>query len=244
MADFQSVDNGFRLKGIWWDSQSFSAALDKVLGLHQAISNHRIAFHFGITEKAIRRLRARSSLADQLIAHAESEAAKRSGKPVRYAEWMRSWELPEKHEARLLVQEAEDEKERQDRIRYLRAARESAAIRRRAKERRAQRHSIVQSCKLGGMTQAETAWHISLSLSTVKRYWPEVLPPLPRRKKRSKVSQKSDDKLLRHIMRQYDLGKISALKAVRLIESEGIPVPASMLTLARHELEMSARGAK
>jgi hypothetical protein len=71
------------------------------------------------------------------------------------------------------------------------------------------------------MTQKETGRELDVSLSTVKRYWPEVLPTRPQRRKRARVSQRLEDKLLRKLLRGYTAGEITAVNVALLMEVEG-----------------------
>ncbi|MEH5014638.1 hypothetical protein [Phytobacter diazotrophicus] len=169
-----AAENGFRFKGIWWAEEAFTAELTRVLTLHRAMSNRRIAFHFGATEKAVRKLRVRSLTADSVIRSLEKEAKHSSGRPERYRE--RGWyhNYPEDIGTRKILIAAEAERERQRVVRHAlrkqrtRSFADSAA---RLERVRAQRRDEVQRCKRSGLTQALAAESLSCSLSTVRRYW-------------------------------------------------------------------------
>lgn len=113
MADLSDEKNGFRFKGVWWTEEEFSGVLEEVLSMHRTMSNHRIAFHFGVSEKAIRMLRARSSMADNVIQCAVRSARLIAGEPAQYSG--RDWygNPPANSEARKILAAAEAERERQ-----------------------------------------------------------------------------------------------------------------------------------
>ncbi|MFX2609519.1 hypothetical protein [Enterobacter mori] len=231
MTTIQTNENGFRLKGIWWTEETFTAALHEVFHLHRLVSNRRVAFHFGITDKALRDLRKQLPAADRLF---NQFGGRTEGKPARFSGRVvtreSTYDVPEGEAGHILLM-AEKERERQWAQRKQDRQRERAAPR-----KRVQRHNQVQSCRLAGMTQAETGRELGVSLSTVKRYWPEALPARPQRRKRARVSQRPEDKLLRKPLRRYAAGEITAVSVALLMEVEGYKIPPTLTSLVMEEL--------
>lgn len=242
MTTIQAKENGFRLKGIWWTEETFTAALKEVFHLHRLISNRRVAFHFGLTDKALRDLRKRLPVADRLFNQFRVQT---KDNPARYSDRVvtreNTYDVPEGEAGHILLM-AEKERERQKALRKLSQHRKRTEPRQREREKRVQRHEQIQACRQAGMIQTETASHLNLSLSTIKRYWPEVLPTKPPRKKRARVSQKPADRLLRNLLRQYNAGEITALSVALLMEAEGYPVPPALTSLAMDELGQESIG--
>lgn len=173
-------ENGFKFKGLWWDEKSFFAMLRRVLELHRAISARRVAYHLGVTEKAIRDLIKRSPLAFRLMSEIKTEAVKAGGKAATYREedfWLTLRVLT--GEIGMIYREAKAERERLDNCRREQRSANRISARKAATGKRAQRHEAIQACKREGMTQAATALGLAISLSTVKRCWPEVLTRRP-----------------------------------------------------------------
>lgn len=174
MKVFAAVENGFRFKGIWWTETTFTDELKLVLSLHRAMSNRRIGFHFGATEKAVRKLRMRSRTADSMIQILEEEAKRSTDKPAKYRERDCYNSHLEDSETRKILIAAEAERDRQQEIRYtqrkqrMRRVADGVA---RLEQHRAQRRDAVQRCRRSGLTQVLAAASLSCSLSTVRRYW-------------------------------------------------------------------------
>ncbi|WP_370607585.1 hypothetical protein [Citrobacter meridianamericanus] len=174
MKTLAAAGDGFRFKGVWWTEATFTEELKLVLSLHRAMSNRRIAFHFGTTEKAVRNLRARNQKADRVILSLMAEARLSKDRPARYRE--RDWynNYPEDIEARKILIAAEAERERQRVVRHeqrkqrTRRATDGVA---RFERMRAQRREAVQHCKRSGLTQMLAAESLSCSVRTVRRYW-------------------------------------------------------------------------
>lgn len=236
MTTIQTKENGFRLKGIWWTEETFTAALQEVFRLHRLVSNRRVAFHFGVTDKALRDLRKRSPATDRLFrqfrGQTEARPARYSGRVVTREN---TYDVPEGEAGHILLM-AEKERERQKAQRKQDRQRERTEPRLREREKRAQRHSQVQSCRLAGMTQTETGRELGMSLSTVKRYWPEALPARPQRRKRDRVSQRPEDKLLRKLLRRYAAGEVTAVSVALLMEVEDYKIPPVLTSLVMEEL--------
>ncbi|BCP71365.1 hypothetical protein [Enterobacter asburiae] len=174
MKTLAAVGDGFRFKGVWWTEATFTDELKLVLSLHRAMSNHRIAFHFGVSEKAVRKLRARSSAANGVINCLMEEAKLSKDRPARYRE--RNWynNYPDDIEARKILIAAEAERERQRVVRHeqrkQRTCRATDGVAR-LERMRAQRREAVQHCKRSGLTQVLAAESLSCSVRTVRRYW-------------------------------------------------------------------------
>lgn len=175
MKVLAAAENGFRFKGIWWTEETFTGVLRTVLTLHRAMNNHRVAFHFGVSEKAVRKLRARSSTASGVILRLMEEAKLSEDKPARYRE--RDWrnDYPEDSEARKILIAAEAERDRQREVRHAqrkqRERRVAGDVSRARTAEVAQRRDAVQRCRRSGLTQALAAASLSCSLSSVRRYW-------------------------------------------------------------------------
>lgn len=174
MKVIAAVENGFRFKGIWWTETTFTDELKLVLSLHRAMSNRRVGFHFGATEKAVRKLRMRSRTADSVIRSLEEEANRGTDKPAKYRERDCYNSHLEDSETRKILIAAEAERDRQQEIRYtqrkqrMRRVADGVA---RLEQARAQRRDAVQRCRRSGLTQVLAAASLSCSLSTVRRYW-------------------------------------------------------------------------
>lgn len=169
-----AAENGFRFKGIWWTEETFTDVLRNVLNLHRAMSNHRVAFHFGVSEKAVRKLRARCDTANRVILRLIEEAKLSRSRPAQYRE--RNWynNYPEDIEARKILIAAEEERERQRVVRHEQRKQRTRRVTDGAvslERIRAQRREAVQCCKRSGLTQVLAAESLSCSLSTVRRYW-------------------------------------------------------------------------
>ncbi|AHE72701.1 hypothetical protein M942_06040 [Enterobacter ludwigii] len=171
MKALADAENGFRFKGIWWTEATFTNVLRAALTLHRAMSNRRVAFHFGVTEKAVRKLRARSRAADGVIMRLTAEAKHGTEKPARYCERDWFYSYPKDREARKILIAAEAERDRQQDIRYVQKKRRKAAGAARIRQIRAQRRTAVQDCKRSGLTQVLTAESLGCSVRTVRRYW-------------------------------------------------------------------------
>lgn len=171
MTAFSGEESAFRFKGIWWTEEAFTDVLQKVAEMHRAMSNHRVAFHFGASEKAIRMLRARSSTADKVIRHFIERARLCADIPARYQErdWYRN--PPSEPEARKILAAAEAERERQWTLRRQHRRRGAAGDACHAERARARKREQIQQCKLSGLTQALTAESLVCSVRTVRRYW-------------------------------------------------------------------------
>lgn len=168
------AENGFRFKGIWWTEAAFTDVLRTVLNLHRAMSNRRVAFHFGVSEKAVRKLRARSGTANGVILRLMEEARFSAGRPAQYRE--RDWyhNYPEDNGIRKTLIAAEAERERQRVVRHEQQKQRTRRVADgavRIERVRAQRREAVQCCKRSGLTQALAAESLLCSLSTVRRYW-------------------------------------------------------------------------
>ncbi|PJR63526.1 hypothetical protein [Raoultella sp. T31] len=169
-----AAENGFRLKGIWWTAATFTDELKRVLSLHRAISNRRIAFHFGATEKAVRKLRMRSRTADSVIRSLEEEVKRSTDKPAKYRERDCYNSHLEDSETRKILIAAEAERDRQREIRHTQRKQRTRRVvdgAARHEQARAQRRDAVQRCRRSGLTQALAAESLLCSVSTVRRYW-------------------------------------------------------------------------
>ncbi len=174
MKNVASIENAFRFKGIHWTYKTFSDVLQTVLTLHRTISNHRVAFHFGVSEKAVRMLRLRSQIADRVILQLIDKAKLIKDKPAQYCERDRYHTPQADSQARKILNAAEAERHRQWEIRY---------TQRKLKYRRvtdsasktvrlvSSRREAVQRCKQSGLTQVLAAERLSCSVRTVRRYW-------------------------------------------------------------------------
>lgn len=173
MKDLTDAENSFRFKGVWWTEDVFTTELKRVLTLHRTVSNRRIAFHFGVTEKAVRKLRERSKIADGVILHLMAEAKRSKGKPVQYRDWDWYDDYPQESEARKIFNAAKAERARQQEIRYTQQQGVSRVVDGAARLDRvkAQRCDAVQRCKRSGLTQVMTADSLACSVRTVRRYW-------------------------------------------------------------------------
>lgn len=167
-----AAENGFRFKGVWWTEATFTNILQTVLAMHRTVNNHRVAFHFGVSEKAVRKLRARSSIANVVMLRLMEAGKSSEDRPARYRE--RGWynNHPDDVEVRKILIAAEAERDRQHEVRHtLRKQRARPVAGGVAQRMRVERHDAVQRCKRSGLTQVLTADSLSCSLSTVRRYW-------------------------------------------------------------------------
>lgn len=224
----------FTLRGIRWTEKTFSDALRRVVALHRTLTTRRVAYHLGVTEKALRDLKKRSALAARIMEDFEAEVVSLGEKSARFRDYSYSYLCPD-GDTKKIFEEASKERERQNWIRWNRKSEEKAEACKTKANAIKQRHAEVQSCKRDGMTQTMTAVHLAISLSTVKRYWPENLPKKPG-KKRGRPSLTADEKLIREFMRQTSGSRTPALHTAQLMEAEGRRVPASLLALAEKEL--------
>ncbi|MFJ3458832.1 hypothetical protein ACIPMZ_17990 [Scandinavium goeteborgense] len=223
---------GFKFKGRWWDEETFSAVLRRILDLHRAVSFRRVAYHFGADEKAVRKLVLRSALAARLINEARAQALQAGGKAATYRE--KNYYHLLTGDVAKLDHDTEADRQRLEESRREQEDTSRAELRKAAAEHKARRHEAVQSCKRDGLTQTATAKHLDISLSTVKRFWPDVLTVIAR--KRGRPALKVEEMLIREIMKEFPESKTPALHTAQLLEMEGQCVPAALLALARAEI--------
>ncbi|MDK9605522.1 hypothetical protein [Lelliottia wanjuensis] len=240
MNEVQESGEGVWLKGVFWTKDEFITAVREAQAVHGVVNNSRLAFHFGVSEKAVRDLRKRSAVAEQVLS-GESLSSGNAGKPKKYSERTFEFMLPRNKEVAQVLRAAEDERWRQSQLRRttrgMRSARSRGADTERRQKERRRIHSKIQSCRVDGMTQAETAEHTGCSLSTVKRYWPEKISLCTVRKRRTRLPDKSEDVLTRRLIKQYGRGEISALDVAQSMEAEGLCVPSLLLELVQLELQ-------
>lgn len=106
-----SLENSFRLKGIEWNGETFLETLRRVAALHRTLTARRVAYHLGVTEKALRDLKKRSALAARIMTDLEAEAVSQGEKPARFRDYDYVLSPPDGEMGKIYI-EARNEQER------------------------------------------------------------------------------------------------------------------------------------